>query len=257
MSTSCFEEPLNFGGAKLTEGKKYEIELTDIVKDEKVVAYNSNFTGKGVIGKVYDNLDGDKKALVDNTPAEMWEARDGKPATEKPKFVNRITFQFREPETDTKFMYDAQFDMTLDNFPTKKLREFVTRATGMSIQGDEGFAWKDLFKKGDRFVAIVTRKDNFFRLNVDSIMKAELSGPVAVGDVSNLSPDAQALYNYIKSNLVGQKFKSVVEVYPTGAGGAIVSDAAGDAYVKTANAWAEIRQSGISYSTDGETFGGF
>ena len=129
MANSAFSEPLNFGGSKLVENQKYEVELTDITKANKVVAYNSAFKGiKGVIGKEYDALTPENKTLVDNTAAEFWPLREGETeAREKAKFVNRINFQFLEPKTAIKFLYDAQFDMSTDNFPSKKLRDFVER----------------------------------------------------------------------------------------------------------------------------------
>lgn len=252
---SAFNTKMNFGGNQLIEGKKYTVELTDIIRKDNVVAYNPAFVGKkGLMGKGYDELDEASKKIFDETPAEMWSAKDGKEAKPKPKLVNRLTFQFKEPESGTQFMYDAQFDMSLTDFPSKKLRDFVTRSTGMPIQGDEGFTWGSLFHQGDKFVAIVEKKNNYPRLNVDSIMKAELSSPV-IADENSLSDDAKKLIEYIKANLVGQSFQAVTEVFNNNAGGTIVGDETKNAYDRTTAAWAEIRRAGVTYSTDGKTFG--
>ncbi len=253
MATDAFEEPLNFGGSKLTEGRTYTIELTEIIKQNKVVAPSTILKGKGVVGKEYDALTDAEKKIVDDSPVEM-DTRAGRTPREKPKFINRITFQFVEPDSQIKFLYDAQFDMSLDNYPTKKLRDFVQRATGISVQGDEGFTWGTLFKRGEKFLAAVRRNGAYFGIDIDTIVKAQLAAPVVVGE-EGLSVDAKSLLEYIKNNLVGEQFSVIVDVFTSGAGGAIVTDANGDAYAKTRDAWAELRQKSVSFSLDGKTFG--
>ncbi|MDD4352706.1 MAG: hypothetical protein PHU71_07080 [Candidatus Gracilibacteria bacterium] len=261
MVMDAFDEPLNFGGAKLIEGKKYPIELTGIVKKVQVVNGSTYLKGKGVIGKEYEKLTDSERAIVDGAPKEFWDKKDNEEtAREKAKFRNVIIFQFREPESDTKFLYDASFDMTYpDNFPMKSktsdLRGFVTKVFGMPVQGDEGFKWGDLFKKGDKFVATTYRKDGFSRLNVDSIMKEELSGPVVAGDGSNLSGDAQKLLGYIKTALVGQPFASVLNTFDTGADGLLGPANDPATYTRTHTAWSDIRKSNVKYTIDGKTFG--
>lgn len=261
MAIDAWDEPLNFGGAKLVEGKQYTIELTNIIKKVKVVSGSKALAKKGVINKEYDELDAAGKKLVDDAPVEYWPLKEGETTPrEKAKFHNAIIFQFREPETDTKFMYDAQFIMSYpDNYPIKTkdsdLRKFVERIFGMSIQGDEGFTWGGMFKKGDKFVATTYRKDGYSHLNIDSIIKAELAGPTVTNDPTALSEDAKKLLEYIKANLSGQKFTSVLAHFADGAGETI--GPAGDTatYNKTHAAWSEIRRSGVKYSLDGKVFG--
>lgn len=250
MAESAFEMPMNFGaGSKLIEGQKYSIELTDLISQNKVVAFRDalrgikNAEGKSIIGKEYDTLSADMKKIVDETPAEYWPLKEGETEQkEKQKFVNRIIFQFREPESDVKFLYDAQFDV-----PSKKLGEFVTRATGMVIKGDEGYTWGNMFKKGEKFVATVIKRGNFLGIDVGSVVKEALSGPVAnSGKSGELSPAAQKLLDYIKSNMVGQKKSVIFDLFDNGEFGT---------YAETQKAWTEIQRSGTKISLDGKTFG--
>jgi len=248
MAQSAFEEPMNFGSSKLIEGQKYTIELTDIVKQTKVVAYREALkgkkdeNGKSIINKEYDTLSPALKAFVDETPAEYWKLRDGDTeAREKAKFVDRITFQFREPETDVKFLYDAQFEI-----PSKKLSAFITQATGISIKGDEGYTLGNLFKKGEKYVATVVKRGSFLGIDPETVVKAALAGPVTATTKNELSATAQSLLDYIKKNLVGKPKSTVFDLFDSKKFGT---------YAETQKAWTEITRSGIKVSLDGKTFG--
>jgi hypothetical protein len=250
MATSAFEEPLVTGsGSKLTEGEKYVVELTDIVSQKKVVTFREALRGKktadgkSIIGKEYDSLPADMKALVDNTPEEYWPLRDGETEQRaKNKFTDRIVFQFREPTTDVKFLFDAQFDV-----PSKKLREFVERSTGMVVKGDEGYTWGNLYKKGDKFIATIIKRGNFLGIDTDSIVKEALHGPLeSAGSASGeLSPTAQKLLEYIKGNMIGKPKSAVFDLFDTGQFGT---------YAETQKAWTEIQKK-TKVSLDGKTFG--
>jgi hypothetical protein len=248
MAQSAFSEQMNFGSGKLVEGQKYTVELTDIIKQVKCVAFKEalrgkkDANGKSIIGKEYDTLSPELKKLVDETPAEYWPLRSGETQQrEKAKFVDRMTFQFREPESDIKFLYDAQFDI-----PSKKLSNFITQATGIAIKGDEGYTLGNLFKKGDKFVATIVKKGTFLGLDTDTIVKEALVGPIVAANKSELSATAQKLLEYIKKHLVGKPKATVFDLFENKKFGT---------YAETQKAWAEITRSGIKVSLDGKTFG--
>ena len=253
MAQSAFEEPLVTGSTqKLIEGQKYVVELTDIIKQNKCVAFKEalrgkkDANGKSIIGKEYDSLSPEMQALVDGAPAEFWPLGPGETEPrEKARFVDRITFQFLEPESGVKFLYDAQFDMG-----SKKLGEFVSKATGMLVKGDEGYTWGNLFPKGSKFVGTVVKRGNFLGLDVNSIVKKELAGPVVDGASvpGELSETAKKLLEHIKTNMVGKSKASVFDLFDSGQFGT---------YTETQKAWTEIQRSGIKISEDGRTFGGF
>ena len=249
MPTSAFDEPMQFGsGPKLTEGQKYLIELTDIAAQKKVVTFKEALRGKkdnkgkSVIGKEYDLLAPDMQALVDSIPPEFWPLKDGETEPrEKARYTDRITFQFVEPITGIKFSYDAQFDV-----PSKKLADFVTRATGITFKGDEGYTWGNIFKKGEKFVATVVKRGNFYAIDTDSIVKEALAGPVAAQAKGELSATAKSMLDYIKANMVGKPKASVFDLFDNKMFGT---------YTETQKAWTEIQNSGIKFTLDGKTFG--
>ena len=255
MSTSAFEEPLVVSGSvsKLVEGQKYVVELTDIVKQDKCVAFRESLrgktdaAGKSIINKEYALLSPDLQVFVDNAAPDFWklterDIKEGKTEPrEKAKFVNRITFQFREPESDVKFLYDAQFEV-----PSTKLSNFVARATGIIPTGDEGYTWGNLFPKGSKWVAVVNKRGNFMGIDVDTLVKEELAGPVVAAVKGELSDTAKALLEYIKGNMVGKPKSSVFDLFDSKQFGT---------YTETQKAWTEIQRSGIKISLDGKTFG--
>jgi len=239
MSNSAWDEPIVVQGAGLAEGQ-YELELTDIVKENKVVTFREAFRGvKGITGKEYDSLTAEQKALVDSTPVEFWPARDGKPPQEKKAFVDRIRFVFKEPNTGYEFKYAAQFDM-----PSKNLSEFITRATAATITPGEDIKFNKLFKPADKFVGYVRRneKTGYMDLDVASVMKKELATPTVKGTAA-LSEKAIALLDYLKANYQGKPKRDIVDLYGTGQFGS---------YQETTSAWQEIMRN-VKYTSDGKT----
>jgi len=257
----AFDKPMNFGGAKLVDGRQYKLELVDITIRPRVVSYREEWKGmKGLSGVEYDKLTPENKAIVDNAPIEYWEPRDGKEPAPKDKFESRITFQFREPEADVKSIF-LQYKMKENGFPSPDLRKFVTTATGITVDGND-FTWGDIFKAGDKFVGVVKAKSggngNLYEIEKNSLVREELAAPIVTGAaaVGTLSDNAKALYEFIKANLNGQPKGKIVEHLKTGAGGAIGPADDGKArYNNTFEAWTEIRKSGVKYlSDDGKTF---
>jgi hypothetical protein len=241
-----FNTKMVFGAAKLVDGRQYKVVLEDLKIKTKIVSYRKEWEGKkGLSGVEYDKLTPENKEIVDNAPIEYWEPKDGKEAQPKAKFEDRITFQFREPEEDEKRIY-LQFKMKEGGWPTQKLREFVTKATAMQIDGSEGFMWGDIFKKGDEFVGIVKANGNMYTLEPDSVVKAELAPPIVKGDITTLSENAQKLYAFIKDNLNGSPRSEIAKSLKTGANGTIGPENDEKArYNATFAAWTEIRRSGI------------
>lgn len=229
---SAWDEPVIVQGKNLSEGM-YEVELTDIQKSEKVVLFREALRGtKGIIGKEYDSLDADSKNTVDNAPVDTWP--DGR---QKQTLSDRVSFVFTEPISGITFKYGAQFDM-----PSKRLNDFIARATGVTISAGEEIKFGQLFKPGDKFVAMIKRgQSGYMDIDPSTIMKKDLANPSVVGTA--LSERATKLLEYLKANYQGRPMKDIVDVYNSGMFGT---------FTETANAWNEIKAH-MSTTRDGKT----
>lgn len=264
VARSAFEVPISVSeGNAPVAGKTYTVELEDLLLYEKVVAYtpfNDSLRmpdGTKVLGKEYDSLPPDIRAAIDNAPEEHFINKDGSEGNVRRKFVNRLTFVFKEPISGWSFYTSIDLSYPENTVDSQKAKKWLTKVLGMPISTEDGFKWGDLFKKGDKFTALVGTDSSGRRvLMQDSIVKVGAGNiNVVSGGQSVLSPDARALLEFIKQNMVGRKFGDIVDMFASGANGTIQSDNPEEVYERTRRAWVEIRTSGVKYSLDGTTFG--
>lgn len=250
MSNSAWDEVVSVKGAGMAEGM-YDVTLKDIMQEKKVVQNRTGLAGKSVIGKEYEALDADQKAIVDAVEDEYWPQRPtDKEARKKAAFVDQVRFVFNEPKTGTDLRFGAVFqngqyakDGTVLSSSNKNLVDFITRSTGAPIVAGDAFKFADFFKPGDAFVLTLIKKGNFTEIDPNSVMKKELAGPIVKGTAA-LSAKATTLLDYLKANMQGKSKREIADLYGMGIGGM--------SYQETQQAWQEIMKN-VPYTKDSKT----
>ena len=249
MSNSAWDEQIVVKGAGVPTGV-YETVFKDVVRENKVVQYRSGLSGQKVIGKEYDSLDADQKAIVDGIPDEYWPQRPNDDAPRmKAAFIDQYRFIFTDPKTGTDLKFGAVFpvvqyskDGTVISASNKGLVDFIIQATGAPIVAGDTFTVRDYIKPGDEFRLELVKNGNFTEIDKTSVVKKELAKPIVKG-VEALSPKAKELLDFLKANYQGRPKRDVVDLYSTGQFGTLQ---------ETMSAWQEIMKN-VPYSSDGKT----
>jgi len=251
MSNSAWDEQIVIKGSGIAEGT-YVAQLTEIIRENKIVQNRNGFGGKQIVQKEYDSLTADQKAFVDSAPAEYWPLgpKDKSPR-EKAAFVDQYRFVFKVPDQNNyEIKSGAEFPINLwgaDGTTRigggKSLTDFITRATGIPVEVGDEFKLSDFFKPNDEFViSVIKDKGGYSRIDPKSIVKKELAKPVVKG-VDALSERAKNLLAYLKANFQGRPKRDILELYGSGQFGS---------YQETTAAWQEIMKN-VKYTSDGKT----
>lgn len=249
MSNSAWDEQIVVKGAGLQTGV-YETTFKDVVRENKVVQNRSGLGGQKVIGKEYDTLTADQKAIVDGIPDEYWPQKPNEDAPRmKAAFVDQYRFIFTDPKTGTDLKFGAVFpvaqyskDGTVIYAGNKSLVDFISRATGAPIVPGDTFTIRDYIKPGDEFQLELVDNKNFIEIDKNSVVKKELAKPIVKG-VEALSPRAKDLLEFLKKDYQGRPKRDVVDLYGTGQFGTLQ---------ETMAAWQEIMKN-VPYTSDGKT----
>jgi hypothetical protein len=221
---------------KWTFNAPYTVIVEDIEIRPKVVAPCKALKGlkPSIIGKELGELNDIAIQKVIDYPAEM-----SSKGNEQPKVRDVVRIVFSEPTTGKRFIYDstpnfnfAYYDDSWQDSekrnvpegkPSKDFFEFVERATKFVIEAGQTFTLGDIFKKGDKFTAIIIKDDNGYpMIDKDTVMpfgvvSTSTKVEAAKSGVTNieLSGAAQDLYKLIQSKAEELKGRPVGDLVNT------------------------------------------